>query len=509
MGVVTAEMAVVVLLGALTGAIIGWLVAKYRADSRMARLEATSRVEIDAQRQALENKKREADSSKSGLDQAHREIRSLHQQLLETTRDKAAAQSKLEELDRLQNISRQQAAEIRSLDGQVARLKSQQGKLLVILKKERLATQEKLDHIQELRRQMQDAFKSLSVEALRDNHQSFIDAASATFAQFVTSAQKELAVRHKAMENTVHPLKEALERYESHLRSLERHREKAYGGLKKQMDLVTDAHRKLRHETGQLVKALRKPHVRGRWGEMTLKRVVEASGMMNHCDFREQPCKQTGQGLLRPDMVIHLPHDRQIVVDAKVPLEAYLEATEAETDAERNARLADHLKQLQTHISQLSQKAYWKQFQPTPEFVIMFIPGENFFSAALMQRPQLIEEAAHKQIVLASPSTLITLLKSVAYGWHQTTAAENAQMIVERGRELYERFSQVTQHLSKLGKELGRSVSTYNLLIGSIERRLLTTVKKFDDLGVPADNIKPPPALKPISSRPRELSGQP
>jgi DNA recombination protein RmuC len=273
-----------------------------------------------------------------------------------------------------------------------------------------------------------------------------------------------------------------------------------------QMGMVANAHRELQRETGQLVKALRKPHVRGRWGEMTLKRVVEISGMMNHCDFIEQPSKHTESGVIRPDMVVSLPENRQIIVDAKVPLEAYLEALEAGSDTKRDSKLADHLKQLQTHINQLSQKAYWKQFQPTPEFVILFIPGENFFSAALMQSPQLIEEAARKQIVLATPTTLISLLKAVAYGWHQAAAAENAQIIADLGRELYERLSLVTQHLNKLGNEIGRSVTTYNTLIGSFERRLLTTVKKFQELGVSSDHSKPLPVLETVNRRPRESS---
>jgi DNA recombination protein RmuC len=353
---------------------------------------------------------------------------------------------------------------------------------------------------------MHDTFKALSVKALQDNHQSFLDLASATLAKYVTSAQKEFDIRNQAVEKTVYPLREALDRYEHHLQSMERHRAKAYGGLMQQMDMLADAHRKLQLETGKLAKALRKPHVRGRWGEMTLKRVVELSGMMNRCDFIEQPTKQTEQGLLRPDMVINLPDQRQIIVDAKVPLEAYLEAIEAETETKRNAKLADHLRQLQTHINQLSQKAYWKHFRPTPEFVILFIPGENFYSAALMQRPQLIEDAARKRIVLATPSTLISLLKAVAYGWQQAAAAENARIIADLGRELYDRLSHITQHLNKLGKEIDRSVATYNTLIGSFERRLLTTARKFQGLGVASDQPRPQPALETVKSRPTKLT---
>jgi DNA recombination protein RmuC len=342
----------------------------------------------------------------------------------------------------------------------------------------------KLAMIEEARVNMADAYRALSAQALRENNQIFLDLAKTSFSKYVETARGDLDLRAQRVGEMIQPVTEALKRYDQQVQAMERSREKAYGGLSEQVQSLAQTQLALQKETGKLVKALRLPHVRGRWGEMTLKRVAELAGMQDRCDFFEQPATQTSDGLMRPDMVVMLPGGRKIVVDAKVPIAAYLDSLEADTDAERAGHLAAHVRQLQAHIASLSQKAYWRQFSPTPEFVVLFIPGENFFSAALHQNPRLIEEGIDRGIVMATPTTLITLLKTVAFAWSQEIRAENARTISELGRELYERIASMAGHLNKLGKDIERCSITYNQVIGTMERRVLASARKFSELGI-------------------------
>jgi DNA recombination protein RmuC len=254
--------------------------------------------------------------------------------------------------------------------------------------------------------------------------------------------------------------------------------------LSQQVQALATTQHRLNQETANLVKALRTPQVRGRWGEITLRRVAELAGMLKYCDFFEQETRKTENGLLRPDMTVRLPNDRQIVVDSKVPLMAFLDALEAETEEERNLKRTLHAKQVQAHLNNLSQKSYWEQFQPTPEFVVLFIPGENFFSAALEQKPDLIEQGVTKGVILATPTTLIALLKAVAFGWRQETMAKNAERISALGIALYERIGTMANHLEKLGTQIERCASIFNQTAGSFERRVLVAARRFHDLGV-------------------------
>jgi len=284
----------------------------------------------------------------------------------------------------------------------------------------------------------------------------------------------------------VQPLKDTLDRYDHHIQEMERSRQNAYGGLSEQIRSLIDTQAILHQETGKLARALRVPHVRGRWGEMTLKRVAEISGMADHCDFVEQNSVAAEEGLLRPDMIVTLSGQRRIVIDAKVSLSAYLESLEAETDAERGRLLETHSRQVQAHIQKLAAKSYWAQFQPSPEFVVLFIPGENFFSAALSHAPDLIERGAGAGVILATPTTLISLLKTVAFGWRQEAGEANAREIHRMGCELYERLCIMAGHFHHLGKDIDRCVATYNQLVGSYEKRVLPACRRFTDLGVSA-----------------------
>jgi DNA recombination protein RmuC len=268
---------------------------------------------------------------------------------------------------------------------------------------------------------------------------------------------------------------------------------------------LLNAQTELQKETGRLVKAMRVPHVRGRWGEITLRRAAELSGMVKHCDFFEQPTTVSDNGLSRPDMMVLLPGDRKVIIDAKVPILAYLDALEAETDEKRDKLLMDHAGHVQNHMRQLAQKSYWYQFEPTPEFVVMFIPGENFFSAALAQNPDLIEFGVQRGVIPATPTTLITLLKTISFAWRQEMAAENTKIISALGKELYERLNTLAKHVNRLGRDIDRCAQTYNQVLGSFEKRVFSAARKFSDLGVTLKEDKELLMIEPVETKAREV----
>ena len=355
---------------------------------------------------------------------------------------------------------------------------------------EHAAAQEKILLLEEVRESMADTFRGISANTMQENNRSFLDLAKATLSEYVSSARTDLDSRSKTIGSMIQPVREALDRYDQQVTSMEREREKAYGGLYRQIESLAASQTMLQKETGKLATALRVPHVRGRWGEITLRRTAELSGMQNRCDFIEQPFVQGEKSGQRPDMVVQLPGNRVLVVDAKVPLAAYLDSLEAETEAAQDVFLENHAKQLRSHILALSKKSYWESFESTPEFVILFIPGENFFSAALSKIPELIEEGVQKNVLLATPTTLVALLKTVAYVWNQETAAENAKVIRDLGRELYDRLGMMTDHLARLGKDMERCIQTYNQTVGSFNNRVLASAGKFPALGIPVKNGK-------------------
>jgi DNA recombination protein RmuC len=368
-----------------------------------------------------------------------------------------------------------------------------------------MAAQEKILMLEEVRQSMTETFRGISANTIQENNRSFLDLAKATLSEYVTAARTDLDSRSKTVGSMIQPVREALDRYDQKVTSMEREREKAYGGLYQQIESLAASQTILQKETGKLANSLRVPHVRGRWGEITLKRTAELSGMQNRCDFVEQPFFKGEMNNQRPDMVVHLPGNRQLVIDAKVPLSAYLDSLEAETDSEQENFLETHAKQVRAHILSLSKKSYWESLESTPEFVILFIPGENFFSAALSKIPELIEEGVQKNVLLATPTTLLALLKTVAYVWNQETAAENAKTIRDLGRELYDRLGLMTSHLARLGSDIERCIDAYNQTVGSFNNRVLASARKFTELGIPIKNGKEELSIQTITEVPRKV----
>ncbi len=349
------------------------------------------------------------------------------------------------------------------------------------LEAEKSSTLEKLDLVEEIRQRSERNFQHLSTQALAANNRNFLDLAKATLEQHQGQARQELEQRQNAIDQLVQPLKVALNQVDGKIAQLEQARSGAYARLDEQVKALLGSQLKLTAETGNLVKALRTPTVRGRWGEIQLRKVVEMAGMLDYCDFIEQ--ESSSDGRFRPDMVVKLPNARNIVIDAKAPLMAYLEAIDAGDEKARIQAMDHHARHIRNHILKLSAKQYWDQFQPTPEFVVLFLPGESFFSAALSIDPALIEAGVERKVLLATPTTLIALLRSVAYGWREEKLTANALAISRLGQDIHERLATMHQHFEQMGKSLDKAVDSYNRGIASLDSRVLVTARKFTELG--------------------------
>lgn len=385
-----------------------------------------------------------------------------------------------------------------------ADLRSELARLEATLEQERTAAGERQAAWEETRRQLTGEFAELSAQALARNNAQFLDLADARLKETQRAASGELDQRRQAIEQLLTPLKEQLGRYEQGLRQLELDRKDAYSGLTAQVRNLSETQQRLQDETRNLVTALRAPATRGRWGELQLRRVVEMAGMLAHCDFDEQVTAATEDGRLRPDMVVHLPGGRSVVVDAKVPLQAFLDAGEAADEETRRVHLVSHARQLRTHVDALSKKAYWQQFDRSPEFVVAFIPGDPLLAAAFEHDPSLLEHAFASHVVLATPTNLIALLRTVAASWQQEALADNAREVQQMGRELYKRLSTFGEHLARTGRGLAGAVDAYNKAVGSLERSVLPQARRFQELGVVGGADKELPELDEVDAVARQ-----
>jgi DNA recombination protein RmuC len=387
----------------------------------------------------------------------------------------------------------------------MAGLEASAARLTTELALERQASEQRAASFEETRAQLTGEFARLSTLALQQNNEQFLQLADTKLNETRQAAEGELAKRQQAIEQILKPIGEQLGKYEIGMQRLEVERQKAYTGLTEQMKHLSTSHDQLQKETRNLVTALRSPQTRGRWGELQLRRVVEMAGMLEHCDFDEQVTSDSDSGRMRPDMVVHLPGGKNVAVDAKVPMQAFLDANEADDESVRRTHLASHGRQMKAHVDALSKKEYWKRVDPSPEFVVAFIPGDPLLTAALEHEPGLMEYAVANHVLLATPTSLIALLRAVAYGWQQDALAENAREVQVLGAELYQRLSLLGDHFAGVGKGLNSAVTAYNRAVGSLEGRVMVTARRFVEMGVVGAGEKELTGPTPVDATTRAL----
>ena len=459
-----------ILLGVIIGGISAWFISSSREQKRYAEQKAT--IQSSHSNQITELEKR-ASRAEATVEELRQQVQQRDVEITQIRNElDIEKQSKIEALTKL-DASQESFEEQKAL-------------------------------IEAMKAEMTDTFNALSSTALKSSSEDFLRLASEHLGKVVADTKGKLGEHQAAMDGMLKPLHETLKRYEEQIRLIEESRHKAYGSLEEQLRSLASTHENLQRETSNLVSALRRPQVRGRWGEMQLRRVAELSGMSTHCDFTEQQSLDTEKGRIRPDMIVHLPMEREIVVDSKVSLEAYLDAISSSTEDERKSKMEKHAQQVRAHMNKLASKEYWSQFAQSPEFVILFIPGESFLSSALDVDNTLIEDGIQRRVIIATPTTFIALLRAIAYGWRQEQITKNAQEISELGRQLYERMNILVQHFDSIGSNLEKAIGAYNKAVGSMESRILPSVRRFKELGVTgADEI---PIIEQIDQKPRNLS---
>lgn len=463
------EIVLYIILGITIGGIVAWLIASSVQQKKY--IGQIDDIKISRSNLAMELEKR-AGGAEARVDELRQQVQ-LRDSELNSVRNELSAekQAKVEALTKLDASQK--------------------------------SFEEQKELIDAMKAEMTDTFNALSSAALKSSSEDFLRLASEHLGKVVAETKGRLGEHQAALDGMIKPLHDTLKRYDEQIRLIEESRHKAYGSLEEQLRTLASTQENLQRETSNLVSALRKPQVRGRWGEMQLRRVAELSGMSMHCDFTEQQSVDTEKGRIRPDMVVHLPMGREIVVDSKASLDAYLDAISAATEEERKTKMEKHAQQVRTHMNKLASKEYWSQFKQSPEFVVLFIPGESFLSAALDSDTTLIEDGIERRVIIATPTTFIALLRAIAYGWRQEQITKNAQEISELGRQLYERVSVLVQHFSSVGSNLDRAIGAYNKVIGSMETRILPSVRRFKELGVTgAEEI---PVIEQIDQKARSL----
>lgn len=476
------EIILSVAAGMVLGGVIAWSYLRFQAQGAFERGRAT----MEAERAALVEGLAGRDAEVARLEKRVADLEAAREPLEAALRSegekRAAAEQAAARVPQLEAALGDAARMGEAKDTANAELKTENARLKAELEAERGMLTEKLGVLNQAQEQLSSAFRALSAQALQANNQSFLDLAAQTLGKFQQGAQGDLEKRQQAIQELVGPVKVSMEKLDGRIQDIEKVREGAYQALTTQVRLLAEGQGDLRRETSNLVRALRQPMARGRWGELQLRRVVEMAVMLEHCDFIEQPSAMSEEGILRPDLVVRLPGGRNIVVDAKTPLTAYLEAIETEQEDVRKQKLVDHARQVHDHMTKLGRKSYQEQFDPTPELVVMFMPGEMFFSAALEQEPELIEFGVGEKVVPATPTILIAMLRAIAYGWKQEALARNAQEISDLGRDLHERIAVMAGHWSKVGKNLGDAVGAYNKAVASLESRVLVSARRFKEL---------------------------